>query len=40
MERTHKRPLAAGSLGQDEVLRLGLLMSAIGVGGALAMHAL
>jgi protoheme IX farnesyltransferase len=38
MERTHKRPLAAGNLSQDEVLRLGLLLAAAGVGGALVMH--
>jgi protoheme IX farnesyltransferase len=40
MERTHKRPSAAGSLSQDEVLRLGLLLAAAGVGGAVFMRPL
>jgi len=39
MERTHKRPLAAGNLSQGEVLRLGLLLAAAGVGGAVVIHA-
>ncbi|MFH1185362.1 MAG: UbiA family prenyltransferase [Chloroflexota bacterium] len=40
MQRTHKRPSAAGSLSQAEVLRLGLLLAALGVGGAVMLHAL
>lgn len=38
MERTHSRPSAAGSLSQGEVLRLGLLLGVIGVGGAVMMR--
>lgn len=38
MERTHNRPTASGSLSQREVLRLGLVLACVGVGGALVMH--
>jgi len=37
MKRTHKRPAAAGLLGPQEVLRLGLVISILGVGGAVAL---
>jgi protoheme IX farnesyltransferase len=39
MKRTHKRPAAAGLLSQAEVLRLGLIVSILGVGGAVALSA-
>ena len=38
MDRTHNRPLANGKVTQIEALRLGLIMSALGVGGAVAMN--
>jgi len=37
MDRTHNRPLANGKVTQGEALRLGLIMSLLGVGGAAAM---
>ncbi len=36
MKRTHKRPAASGSLSPREVLLLGIVVSILGVGGALA----
>ncbi len=36
MKRTHKRPAAAGLLSRTEVYWVGMVISAIGVGGALA----
>src|SRR5689334_6573849 len=40
MKRTHKRPAPAGVVTPGEVLRLGLIVSAIGVGWALALDPL
>jgi protoheme IX farnesyltransferase len=40
MKRTRNRPTSSGSLGADEVLRLGLVLSIIGVGWAVAMNPL
>jgi heme o synthase len=40
MARTKNRPLAAGLISPDEALRLGLLLSLLGVGFAVAMDAL
>jgi len=40
MKRTQKRPTSSGSLPADEVLRLGLVLSLIGVGWAVALDAL
>ena len=40
MDRTHNRPLANGKVTQDEALRLGLIMSLLGVGGAVMMNPL
>ena len=40
MGRTQKRPLANGSIAPSEALRVGLVLSAIGVGLAFAMDAL
>jgi protoheme IX farnesyltransferase len=40
MGRTKQRPLSSGALGSDEVLRLGLALSLLGVGLAVAMDAL
>ena len=40
MKRTHKRPLASGKLSQREVLRLGMVISILGVGWAIAMGVL
>jgi protoheme IX farnesyltransferase len=40
MQRTHKRPSAAGSLTQGEVFRLGLALAAVGVGMAAAIDTL
>lgn len=40
MLRTRKRPLASGQISPDEALRLGLLLSLLGVGVAVAMDAL
>jgi heme o synthase len=40
MKRTCKRPLAAGKVSQSEVLRLGLLLSLLGVGWAAWMQPL
>ena len=40
MGRTRKRPLASGLISPDEALRLGLLLSLLGVGLAVAMDAL
>jgi protoheme IX farnesyltransferase len=40
MKRTHKRPLASGELSQREVFRLGMVISILGVGWAIAMSAL
>jgi heme o synthase len=37
MNRTHNRPLAAGTVGLGEALRLGLVVSLLGVGLAVAM---
>jgi heme o synthase len=37
MNRTHNRPLAAGTVGLQEALRLGLVVSLLGVGLAVAM---
>ena len=34
MKRTHKRPISAGQVTPDEVLRLGLIISMIGIGWA------
>jgi protoheme IX farnesyltransferase len=38
MDRTHKRPSASGALTQVEVLRLGVVLSFLGVAGAIAMR--
>ena len=40
MTRTKKRPLASGQIAPNEALRLGLLLSLLGVGLAVAMDAL
>jgi heme o synthase len=40
MKRTSKRPLASGMIAPNEALRLGLLLSLLGVGIAVAMDAL
>jgi protoheme IX farnesyltransferase len=40
MKRTQKRPLATGQVSPQEALRLGLLLSLLGVGFAVAMDAL
>jgi protoheme IX farnesyltransferase len=40
MVRTKKRPLASGQIPADEALRLGLILSLLGVGLAVAMDAL
>jgi protoheme IX farnesyltransferase len=40
MARTKKRPLASGQIAANEALRLGLLLSLVGVGLAVAMDAL
>lgn len=40
MSRTKKRPLATGQIPPEEALRLGLLLSLLGVGFAVAMDAL
>jgi protoheme IX farnesyltransferase len=40
MKRTHKRPAAAGLLGHGEVLAVGTIISALGIGGALAIQPL
>ncbi len=40
MERTHNRPLASGKVPRQEALWLGLVMSFVGVGWALAMDTL
>ncbi len=40
MNRTHNRPLAAGTVGLQEALRLGLTLSLLGVGLAIAMDPL
>ena len=40
MMRTKKRPLASGQISADEALRLGLTLSLLGVGLAVAMDAL
>jgi len=40
MTRTKKRPLASGQIAPNEALRLGLLLSLLGVGLAFAMDAL
>jgi protoheme IX farnesyltransferase len=40
MSRTKKRPTSAGIVPPDEVLRLGLILSVVGVGWAVAMNAL
>jgi heme o synthase len=40
MNRTHNRPLAAGTVGLREALRLGLILSLLGVGLAIAMDPL
>ncbi len=40
MNRTHHRPLATGEVTPDEALRLGLLLSLLGVGWAVAMKPL
>jgi len=40
MKRTHKRPVASGRLGRGEVLGVGLVISALGVGGAFAIQPL
>jgi protoheme IX farnesyltransferase len=37
MRRTHKRPAAAGLLGRREVFRLGMVVSILGIGGAVAL---
>jgi heme o synthase len=38
MNRTHNRPLAAGQVSQSEALRLGLLLSGLGVAWAIVMN--
>lgn len=40
MNRTHNRPLASGTVGLQEALRLGLVFSLLGVGLAIAMDPL
>jgi protoheme IX farnesyltransferase len=40
MDRTHNRPLANGKVTQGEAFRLGLVMSLLGVGGAVMMNPL
>jgi heme o synthase len=40
MNRTHNRPLASGKVTRQEALWLGLVLSLLGVGGALAMDVL
>jgi protoheme IX farnesyltransferase len=40
MKRTHKRPTSAGLVTPNEVLRLGLILSVIGVGWAVMLNAL
>ncbi len=40
MNRTHNRPLASGKVSRREALWLGLVLSSVGVGWALAMDAL
>jgi heme o synthase len=40
MRRTQKRPTTTGSVTPDEVLRLGLILSILGVGWAVAVNAL
>ncbi len=40
MKRTHKRPLASGQLGRTEVFGVGMVVSLLGVGGALLMQPL
>lgn len=38
MKRTHRRPTPSGSLSEQDVLLLGLVTSALGVGGALLLN--
>ncbi len=38
MQRTHKRPLASGGLSRREVFWVGMVISILGVGGALALN--
>jgi heme o synthase len=38
MKRTHNRPLATGAVGPWEALRLGLILSSLGIGLAVAMN--
>lgn len=38
MQRTHKRPLASGDLSRREVFWVGMVISILGVGGALALN--
>jgi protoheme IX farnesyltransferase len=40
MGRTQKRPTSAGMVSPDETLRIGLILSLLGVGGAVAIDAL
>jgi len=40
MKRTHKRPVASGDLRRGEVLGVGVVISLLGVGGALAIQPL
>jgi protoheme IX farnesyltransferase len=40
MKRTHNRPLAPARINADDVLRLGLIMALLGVGGAATMDLL
>ncbi len=40
MKRTHKRPTSAGKVSPDEVLRLGLIVSIIGIGWAIYVNLL
>jgi protoheme IX farnesyltransferase len=40
MKRTHKRPAAAGMLRRNEVLGVGITISLLGIGGALAIQPL
>jgi protoheme IX farnesyltransferase len=40
MKRTHRRPLASGALSAADVLRVGVLLSVLGVGGALVVDPL